>query len=216
MTAPRVAILGFHKIGDPPPPPVGWESWFYVSVPTFDRFLGELATRGFEVIDLDRFLLGLDEPDSLPERSALVTFDDGYRSMLGATLPVLQKHGAPGVLFVPTDHVGGRNGFDHGVEPEEPICSWDELRSLRDAGVAIQSHAHTHRAFSSSSSSVSCGRPACRPARTKHSHPNASYCGAPTPSSACAARAMPSCTTPRRPRSSSSAGSGSGSASWRR
>ncbi len=146
---PRVAILGFHKIGEPPPPPVGWESWFYVSVATFDRFLGELETEGFAAIDLDRFLAGLDDPGSLPEKSALVTFDDGYRSIVDDALPVLREHGAPGVLFVPTDHVGGRNDFDHGVEPTEALCSWDELRVLREFGVAIQSHAHTHRAFSS-------------------------------------------------------------------
>lgn len=149
MEARRVAILGFHKIGAPPPPPAGWESWFYVSVPAFDRFLGALADAGFEAIALDRFLAGLDDPASLPERSALITFDDGYRSMVGEALPVLRKHGAPGVLFVPTGHVGGINGFDHGVEPEEPICTWDELRTLRDGGVSIQSHAHTHRAFTS-------------------------------------------------------------------
>lgn len=101
------------------------------------------------MIDLDRFLHGLEDPASLPERSALVTFDDGYRSTVSEALPVLQKHGAPGVLFMPTGHVGGSNAFDFGVEPEEPLCTWDELRALRDGGVAIQSHAHTHRAFSS-------------------------------------------------------------------
>ena len=149
MTPRRVAILGFHKIGEPPPPPAGWESWFYVSEADFARFLGELREEGFEPIDLARFLDGLDAPDALPERSALVTFDDGYRSMCDRTLPVLQRHEAPGVLFVPTHYVGGRNDFDRGVEPEEAICGWQELRALRAGGVAIQSHGHTHRAFSS-------------------------------------------------------------------
>lgn len=103
---------------------------------------------GLDPIDLDRFLRGLDDPDALPERSALVTFDDGYRSMRDTTLPWLRRFDTPGVLFVPTDYVGGHNDFDRGVEPEEAICDWDDLRALHDAGVAIQSHAGSHRSFS--------------------------------------------------------------------
>ena len=45
-------------------------------------------------------------------------------------------------------YVGGRNAFDRGVEPEEPICSWDDLHVLREGGVAIQSHGASHRSFS--------------------------------------------------------------------
>src|SRR5690606_31160016 len=54
----------------------------------------------------------------------------------------------PAVLFVPVDHVGGRNTFDAGVEPDEPICDWDDLRALAAAGVAIQSHAASHTRLS--------------------------------------------------------------------
>lgn len=148
MSEPRVAILGFHKIGAPPPPPAGWESWFYVSEEIFGRFLREISEEGWEFIDHARFLRGLRDPDTLPSRSALLTFDDGYRSMRDTTLPWLRRFDAPGVLFVPTDYVGGRNTFDRGVEPDEPICSWDDLHVLQDAGVAIQSHAVSHRSFS--------------------------------------------------------------------
>jgi peptidoglycan/xylan/chitin deacetylase (PgdA/CDA1 family) len=148
MTEHLVAILSFHKIGVPPPPPAGWDSWFYVSEQSFGRFLGELRDEGWELLDLAHFLRGLEDPGTLPTRSALLTFDDGYRSTRDTTLPWLRRFGASGVLFVPTDHVGGYNAFDRGVEPEEPICSWDDLRFLQDSGLAIQSHATSHRSFS--------------------------------------------------------------------
>jgi peptidoglycan/xylan/chitin deacetylase (PgdA/CDA1 family) len=73
---------------------------------------------------------------------------DGCRSIRDTALPWLGRFETPGVLFVPTDYVGGRNDFDRGVEPAESICDWDDLRALRDAGVAIQSHACSHRSFS--------------------------------------------------------------------
>jgi peptidoglycan/xylan/chitin deacetylase (PgdA/CDA1 family) len=87
-------------------------------------------------------------PESLPRRAALLTFDDGYRSNLTVAVPWLRRFGYPAVMFVPTDFIGGSNSFDAGVEPEEAICTWDDLRELERAGVAVQSHGCSHRAFS--------------------------------------------------------------------
>jgi peptidoglycan/xylan/chitin deacetylase (PgdA/CDA1 family) len=141
----KVAILGFHKIGDSPP---DWYSWFYIPEPVFAEQLEHLQRTGWEVLDIGRFLRGLSDPGTLPPRSALLTFDDGYRSMLHAAAPRLERFGFPAVLFVPTAYIGLMNLFDGDNEPEEPICSWEELRELERRGISVQSHAVTHRTFS--------------------------------------------------------------------
>jgi peptidoglycan/xylan/chitin deacetylase (PgdA/CDA1 family) len=141
-----VAILGFHKIG--PPPPGTWETWFYIPEATFVGFLGYLRENGWQVVDVAAFLRGLAAPDSLPERAALLTFDDGYLSMRHTALPCLRAFHYPAVLFVPSDFIGKTNAFDEGTEPEEAICDWDDLRDLERQGVAVQSHGASHRAFS--------------------------------------------------------------------
>jgi peptidoglycan/xylan/chitin deacetylase (PgdA/CDA1 family) len=141
-----VAILGFHKIGEPPPG--GWETWFYIREQTYLSQLRYLQQNGWQVIDLGTFLRGLTDPWSLPERAALLTFDDGYRSIGEAALSGLVQFGYPGVLFVPTAFIGGRNSFDGGREPDEAIGDWDDLRELQRCGVSIQSHGVSHRAFS--------------------------------------------------------------------
>ncbi len=141
-----LAILGFHKIGGPPAG--GWDTWFYVSEATFVSFLSRLQEDAWHVIDLQTFLVGLAAPASLPKRSVLLTFDDGYRSMRQVALPWLLRFGYPGVLFVPTDFIGKCNEFDAGVEPQEAICDWDDLRELERHGVSVQSHGASHRRFS--------------------------------------------------------------------
>lgn len=141
-----MAILSYHKIGAPPPG--GWQTWFYVPGETFVAQLEVLREGGWRVIDLDAFLAGLAEPERLPERAALLTFDDGYRSMHTFTLPLLREFGHPAVLFVPTGFIGGTNDFEEGAEPVEEICTWDELRELERGGVSVQSHGVSHRAFS--------------------------------------------------------------------
>ena len=140
-----LAILGFHKIG---PAPGGWETWFYVPQATFVGYLEFLKEDGWQVLDAAAFLRGLVEPDRLPERAALITFDDGYRSILDYGLPELQRFGYPAVMFVPTAFIGGHNNFDADNEPEEAICGWQELRELERCGVSVQSHGVSHRSFS--------------------------------------------------------------------
>ena len=100
------------------------------------------------MIDAGTFLHGLEFPESLPPRAALLTFDDGYRSVRHIVLPVLRAFHFPAVLFVPTGFIGSINRFDADVEPAEPICNWDDLREFQRAGVSIQSHGVTHRRLS--------------------------------------------------------------------
>jgi peptidoglycan/xylan/chitin deacetylase (PgdA/CDA1 family) len=141
-----LAVLAYHKIGEPPPG--GWQTWFYVPEGAFVGHLMYLQETGWQVLDVSTLLRGLNDPDSLPPRAALITFDDGYRSNLHVALPRLRRFGYPAVMFVPTDYVGGRNDFDHGTEPEEAICGWGELHELERRGVSIQSHGASHRSFS--------------------------------------------------------------------
>lgn len=141
-----IAILGFHKIGQPPPN--GWESWFYIPEDIFVEQLNYLAADGWRVIDLAALLQGLNAPESLPERTALLTFDDGYQSLLEVAVPRLLQFGYPAIVFVPTAFIGGTNGFDIDEEPEEPICNWDDLRELERNCISVQSHGVSHRTLS--------------------------------------------------------------------
>ena len=141
-----LAVLAYHKVG--PPPPDGWRTWFYVPEDTFSAQLRYLAEHDWTVLDLDWFLRGLADPGVLPDRSALLTFDDGYRSTRAVALPHLTRFGYRAVVFVPTAFVARHNDFDSGVEPREPICEWSELIDLEASGVTVQSHGVTHRTFS--------------------------------------------------------------------
>ena len=142
----RLAVLGYHKIGECPG---GRGSWFYISEDLFERQLQWIQDNGWQVIDIERFLAVLGTPDTVTEKLVLLTFDDGYRSITRGALSLLRAFGLPAVLFVPGGFIGGANGFDAGIEPEEAICGWDELLSLEQQGISIQSHGISHRRFSS-------------------------------------------------------------------
>jgi peptidoglycan/xylan/chitin deacetylase (PgdA/CDA1 family) len=99
-------------------------------------------------VDLATAIRGLSHPDLLPERSVLVTFDDGDRSVLERALPIMAARGCPGVMFVPIVTVGRKKAFDDAGQPLDPICDWDDLHALEAGGISVQSHGVDHVAFS--------------------------------------------------------------------
>ena len=75
----------------------------------------------------------------LPDRTVAITIDDTHRSIYREAWPRLRDAGLPFTVFVNTDSIGaGPNAM-----------TWDELRTLADAGVEIGAHsaAHGHMAF---------------------------------------------------------------------
>jgi peptidoglycan/xylan/chitin deacetylase (PgdA/CDA1 family) len=141
-----LVVLSYHKIGSPPSG--RRPTWFYIPKAIFLEQLTVLQEMGWHVLDLDGFYRGLERPGDLPERSALLTFDDACRSIRGVALRCLQRFGYPAVAFVPTDYIGKTNSFDEAVEPEEPICDWNDLREIHRAGISVQSHGASHRRLS--------------------------------------------------------------------
>ncbi|HEY5359574.1 MAG TPA: polysaccharide deacetylase family protein [Streptosporangiaceae bacterium] len=71
-----------------------------------------------------------------------ITFDDGYRNVLEAALPELQRHGFGATAYVISGYLGGTNDWDTG--PAWPLMSADEVGKLAAAGVEIGSHGATH------------------------------------------------------------------------
>ena len=146
MSGCTLAVLAYHRLGTPGPG--SWENWYLVSEQAFAEHLDVLDAGGWQAIGAAELLAGLRDPSTLPERAALVTFDDAYRSVADVALPHLAERGLPGVVFVPTDHVGATNAFDLDTDqPQEAICGWDDLARLQAGGVSVQSHGVTHRSL---------------------------------------------------------------------
>ena len=54
----------------------------------------------------------LDAPLPPGKPVVAITFDDGYRSVREHALPILEQHGFPATMFVPTAYVGDENRWD--------------------------------------------------------------------------------------------------------
>ena len=107
----HLTVLAYHRIADPFHPDfIGLSANVSATAERFDEQL-RLLKQHFQIVSLDALLNWLSAGDPMPDYPALITFDDGYRDMLDAALPVLCRHEAPAVLFLATDCVGSSRPF---------------------------------------------------------------------------------------------------------
>jgi glycosyltransferase involved in cell wall biosynthesis len=92
-----VAVLAYHRIGDPSQAPPGMVS---ATPRGFDRQMRALASCA-RPVSLAEVLAG-----RLPRRAVAVTFDDAYADFGEQAWPVLRRYGIPVTLFVPTAYPG--------------------------------------------------------------------------------------------------------------
>lgn len=88
----------YHGITDQPLPV---HNWCHMPVCEFDEQMAFLAAN-YHPLSLSETAGRLAAGRSLPELTACVTFDDGFRNNLTNALPVLRKHGIPCTVFVNT------------------------------------------------------------------------------------------------------------------
>ena len=99
----------------------------------FQSHLEILKKLDFSVISLREMVEKLKSKSTLPQRCAVITVDDAYRSFMATGWPLLKQYGFPATLFVSTDYVG-----------QEGYLDWDELAALSKEGVEIGNHSASH------------------------------------------------------------------------
>ena len=104
----------------------------------FEQQMTELKNKGIAVIPMQDFLAWRRGEKAIPPKSAVITFDDGWKSQYDVAWPILKKFNYPVTLFIYTE--GIKPGHFSGGES----MSWEQLAELRDAGVDIQGHTATH------------------------------------------------------------------------
>src|SRR5436189_5478556 len=130
----QVIIFCYHRLVDKIRYP-GTE----ITPAAFEAQMKELKDRGITVISMQDLLAWKRGEKNIPPRSAVITFDDGWKSQYEVAWPIMKKYGYPFTLFIYTE--GVRGGSLGGGE----AITWEQLADLRDNGADIQAHTATHQ-----------------------------------------------------------------------
>jgi len=127
--APRnIPIICMHDLGP--------QAKNDISIKTadFEQYVKWLHEEGFQTVTAREVAAYLNRERDLPEKPIVLTFDDSWRSPLKVAKPILDRYGYVGVAFLISSSVGAN---DHKL-------SWDDCKTLAQAGWEIGSHGKTH------------------------------------------------------------------------
>jgi peptidoglycan/xylan/chitin deacetylase (PgdA/CDA1 family) len=129
----QVVIFGYHRFVKTVKRPDT-----EITPEAFEAQMQELKNKNIAVIPMQDFLAWRRGEKAIPSKSAVLTFDDGWKSQHEVAWPILKKFNYPVTLFIYTE--GIKPGRFSGGES----MSWDQLAEMRDAGADIQGHTATH------------------------------------------------------------------------
>jgi peptidoglycan/xylan/chitin deacetylase (PgdA/CDA1 family) len=129
----EVVIFGYHRFVNAVRRPDT-----EITPAAFEAQMQELKNKNISVIPMQDFLAWRRGEKAIPPKSAIITFDDGWKSQYDVAWPILKKFNYPVTLFIYTE--GIKPGHFSGGES----MSWEQLAEMRDAGVDIQGHTATH------------------------------------------------------------------------
>ena len=114
-------VLVFHKIVKDEV-----DEWADVKLSLFIQLLEVVKRNKQKIVSIN----GWTENNS---GEIALSFDDGHSSDFDIVLPLLQEYGAQGTFFVTPNYVG-KNGY----------MSWEQIKTLGEAGMEIGSHSLNH------------------------------------------------------------------------
>jgi peptidoglycan/xylan/chitin deacetylase (PgdA/CDA1 family) len=123
-------ILLYHALGAPA------RDRYAVTPARFAADLDAVAASGRRALTIGR--LAREWP--MPADAVAITFDDGTADFGACAWPLLRERDLPVTLYVTSGLVGARH-------EGRPMLTWAQLGELRDAGVEIGAHGHTHVAL---------------------------------------------------------------------
>ena len=131
-----IPILMYHHVGDWGESRAEWAQWV-VRSKEFRAQMDWLVANGFHTITFRELLAGQKAGESLPAKSVIISFDDGWSAQEGVVRAELEPRGLHAVFFVYTAAVGA-------TPNNSGYISWEQLRILESAGHEVQSHTVSH------------------------------------------------------------------------
>lgn len=126
LPAAGIPILAYHMVNPQ-------EDTYSIDPAEFERQMRYLTENGYTAISLKELFQASGHPEALPAKPVVITFDDGYEDNYSIALPILQKYGMKGTVFVVAANVG-TPGY----------LTWQQIKEMQLRYTEIGSHTLTH------------------------------------------------------------------------
>ena len=141
----RCLILAYHRVNSSGKDPIA------VSTDSFRTQLKYFYENGFSSMTLEEFVCAATQK-KLPQKTLVITFDDGYRDNYLFAFPVMRLYGFRGTFFLTTDYIGTddifpmdkKKNWDYVTDEDLPL-TWEQVFEMKEHGMEFGSHTCSHR-----------------------------------------------------------------------
>lgn len=109
-----------------------------ISMKKFKKQIRYLKQNNYHFVSLDELIEHLEEDRPFPEKSVMITVDDGFRSTYTRAYPYLKEQEIPWVLYVYTEAI---------EKNYNSALTWPMIQEMAENGVDIQNHSYSHGKF---------------------------------------------------------------------
>ena len=121
-------VFMYHKFGVSKYPSTS------VTIDQLNSHIEELTKEKYTIKSLDFIIDTILNDGNLPENTIGISVDDADKSFLEVGWPLFKKNNIPVTLFVTTGTISNNQKY----------INWDQIRKLKEEGVVIGAHSHTH------------------------------------------------------------------------
>ncbi len=121
-------VFMYHKFGVSKYPSTS------VTIDQLNSHIEELTKEKYTIKSLDFIIDTILNDGVLPENTIGISVDDADKSFLEVGWPLFKKNNIPVTLFVTTGTISNNTKY----------INWDQIRKLKEEGVVIGAHSHTH------------------------------------------------------------------------
>jgi peptidoglycan/xylan/chitin deacetylase (PgdA/CDA1 family) len=135
-----VPVLMYHYVGDLPANADAVRKDLTVSTQNFNAQVTWLKSQGYQSITMNQLYAWITKGTSIPAKSVVFTFDDGYMDVFQNAVPILEAN-----------HMTGSFGIITGLVAGSVYATWPEISTAHSQGMEIVSHSYSHPDFSTKS-----------------------------------------------------------------
>ncbi len=130
------SILMYHSVSRS-------EHFFTVTPEDFAEQMKYLHDQNYSVVSFRDLLFLVTHKKPIPQKTVVLTFDDGYADNYTEVFPIIKKYNFPITIFLTTGFVGQSRVLRTGESM--PILSLAQIHEMYESGlVSFEAHGHTH------------------------------------------------------------------------
>lgn len=121
-----VPILMYHYIGNNPNPSDKQRDYLSTTPTAFEEQMKYLSDNGYSTTTLDTLVAALKKQAVIPQKSVILTFDDGYEDFFHNAYPILRRFNFHATVFIPTALMN--QGY---------YLSWAQIKEMSSSGLIL-------------------------------------------------------------------------------